>query len=116
MAKGASKLKAGKRIKLTSDSNEYDLHVIADVFDESQDDIAVFFAVTSTTFGQSQSIGNLLDDFKKGFYECNNSDAIAHAQKKGDVNKASQSLLQSLTRRYGANKLGDVQNKVDQVR
>jgi hypothetical protein len=115
MGKGANKLKPGKRIKLQDDSNEYDLHVIADLLDDSQDDTVVFFAVTATHFGQSQSIVNLLDDMKRGFYRDNSSDLIRHAQNKGKAHKATQPLLERLATQYGNDKLGNVQAKVDEV-
>lgn len=115
MGKGANKLKPGKRIKLQDDSNEYDLHVIADLLDDSQDDTVVFFAVTSTHFGQSQSIVNLLDDLKRGFYRATTSDTIRHAQNKGKAHQASQPLLERLATQYGNDKLGSVQAKVDEV-
>jgi len=34
MNKGASKLKPNRRIRLTSDGNDYDLHVMADLLDK----------------------------------------------------------------------------------
>lgn len=48
MSKGASKLTPGKRIRLTSDNNDYDLHVVAEGLEEQDEKVIVFFGKHST--------------------------------------------------------------------
>ena len=50
MNKGASKLQPGKRIRLTSDDNAYDLHVVSDMLDEDQSKPIVFFGALNFLF------------------------------------------------------------------
>jgi len=111
--KGATKLKPEKRIRLTADDNNYDLHVMADTLGES---LLVYFAVASTGFGKSQSVVKLLDDFKAGFLSVNHLGDIEKAKEKGGVNKASQDLFTKLFATYGTDKLKHVQDKVDAVK
>lgn len=113
MDKGASKLKPDKRIRLTADDNNYDLHVMGDTFGDT---LLVYFAVTHTGFGKDHSVPTLLDDFKSGFLRANHSKDIDKAKEKGAVNKASQKLLNELLTKHGTSKLMAVQNKVDQVK
>lgn len=51
MSKGASKLTPGKRIRLTSDNNDYDLHVVAEGLEEQDEKVIVFFGKHSTWQG-----------------------------------------------------------------
>jgi len=113
MNKGALKLKPEKRIRLTADDNNYDLHVMADTLGDS---LLVYFAVTSTGFGKAQSVVKLLDDFKAGFLSMNNLSDIEKAKEKGSVHKASQDLFNKLFTTYGQDKLKSVQEKVDAVK
>jgi len=113
MNKGASKLKPEKRIRLTSDDNKYDLHVMADTLGDS---LLVYFAVTSPEFGKAQSVVKLLDDFKAGFLSANHMSDIEKAKEKGGVHKASQELFSRLFATFGTDKLKQVQEKVEVVK
>lgn len=113
MDKGAAKLKPEKRIRLTADDNNYDLNVMADQFGDT---LLVYFAVTDTGFGKTHSVPNLLDDLKGGFIENHYAGDIEKAKENGSVHKASQKPLGELLKKYGSNKLKDVQDKVDQVK
>jgi len=116
MNKGAPKLKPNKRIKLTSDSSEYDLHVMADTLNNSDENIIVFFAVTDVELGKAHSVAKLLEELKTTFYGTNDADSILNAKAAGEVNKKSQTLLKSIVTKYGSNKIADVQAKVDEVK
>jgi len=115
MNKGSMKLKPEKRIRLTADDNNYDLHVMADTLGAG-DSLLVYFAVTSTGFGKAQSVVKLLDDFKAGFLQANQLSDIEKAKEKGSVHKASQDLFTQLFNTYGTDKLKAVQDKVDAVK
>jgi hypothetical protein len=115
MNKGAAKLKPNKRIRLTSDGNDYDLHVMADLPDGKEDTIVVFFAVTDVDIGKIHNVAKMLEEFKTNFYACTDVAAIKAAKANGAVNKASQSVLESLQKKY-ANKIADVQARVDEVK
>jgi len=112
MDKGAAKLKPEKRIRLTADDNNYDLHVMADTLGDS---LLIYFAVTSTQFGKAQSVPKLLDDFKAGFMSANNYSDIEKAKEKG-LNKSSQDVFNNLFATFGTDKLKNVQDKVDVVK
>jgi len=116
MNKGAQKLKPNKRIRLTSDGNDYDLHVMADLLDSKDDQIIVFFAVTDVEFGKTHSVAKLLEDFKSSFYGANDANSILAAKANGTVHKNSQSLLEALLKKYGQNKLAEVQQRVEEVK
>jgi len=113
--KGAAKLTPGKRIKLTSDNNDYDLHVSSTSLPGDDDNVVVFFAVTETDFGKDHSIGKLFDEFKDGFYASCPASQVAKANS-GACQKQSQNLLNQLIQKYSRSKLKDVQGKVDQVK
>lgn len=113
MDKGASKLKPEKRIRLTADDNNYDLHVMADILNDS---LLIYFAVTDTGFGKNQSVPKLLDEFKAGIKNANPDSELSSAKEKGSVHKTSQALLSQLFTKYGTDKLKNVQAKVDQVK
>jgi len=116
MNKGATKLKPGKRIRLTSDGNDYDLHVMADLLENKEEQVIVFFAVTDVNFGQTHNIVNLLDEMKTAFYENNDAASVKLAKTSGPVNKNSQTFLNNLLKKYGANKLAEVQQRVEEVK
>lgn len=113
MDKGATKLTPGKRIRLTADDNNYDLHVMADTCGES---LIIYFAVTDNGFSKSQNVAQLLDDLKAGFLRANSEGDIEKAKENGSVKKASAQLLNQLFTKYGTDKLKNVQAKVDQVK
>lgn len=115
MNKGAAKLEPGKRIRLTSDDNAYDLHVFTDMMD-GYDTTIVFFAVTELDFGKHFSVSKLLQDLKDGFYDASSKSAIVDAVSSGVVSNNSQPLLTKLVGQYAQSKLQAVQGKVDQVR
>lgn len=114
MDKGATRLTPGKRIRLTADDGNYDLHVMPDTLED--DSLLVYFAVTSTGFGKAQSVPKLLDEFKAGFLSTNHMADIEKAKEKGSVNKNSQQLFAKLFATFGTDKLKNVQDKVDQVK
>jgi len=114
MNRGAPKLKAGRRIRLTSDGNDYDLHVIGDLLENKEDPMIVFFAVTTTDFGPN--VGRLLEDLKTSFYGAHSADTIRVAMEKGPVHKSSPNLLSQLIAKYGTNKIAEVQAAVDKVK
>jgi len=116
MNKGAQKLKPNKRIRLTSDGNDYDLHVMADLLENNEEEIIVFFAVTDVEFGKTHSVAKLLEDFKSSFYSANDTESIRNAKEKGVVHKNSQMLLEALIKKYGQNKIAEVQARVDEVK
>jgi len=116
MNKGASKLKPNRRIRLTSDGNDYDLHVMADLLENKDDQVIVFFAVTDVEFGKTHSVAKLLEEFKSEFYKANDPSTVKIAKQNGPVNKSCQAFLAQLIKKYGANKLADVQQKVEEVK
>jgi len=116
MNKGASKLKPNRRIRLTSDGNDYDLHVMADLLENKDDQVIVFFAVTDVEFGKTHSVAKLLEEFKSEFYKVNDAPLVKTAKQNGPVNKNCQTFLTALIKKYGANKLADVQQKVEEVK
>jgi len=114
MNRGAPKLKAGRRIRLTSDGNDYDLHVMGDLLDNKDEHMIVFFAVTTTDFGPT--VGRLLEDLKTSFYGNHSVDSIRTATEKGSVHKSSAELLNQLIAKYGTNRIAEVQAAVDKVK
>lgn len=114
MNRGAAKIKAGRRIRLTSDTNDYDLHVMGDLLENKEDQMIVFFAVTTVEFGAT--VGRLLEDLKTSFYGANDPGAVKQAKEKGSVHKASANLLTQLITKYGTNKVAEVQAAVDRVK
>jgi len=114
MNRGASKLKAGRRIRLTSDGNDYDLHVMGDLLENKDEHMIVFFAVTTTDFGPT--VGRLLEDLKSSFYSVHSPESIKTAVEKGAVHKSSGTLLSQLIAKYGANRIAEVQAAVDKVK
>jgi len=116
MNKGASKLKPNRRIRLTSDGNDYDLHVMADLLENKDDQVIVFFAVTDVEFGKTHSVAKLLEEFKSEFYKVNDPSSVKIAKQNGPVNKSCQSFLVQLIKKYGVNKIADVQQKVEEVK
>lgn len=118
MAKGAAKLQPNKRIRLTSDANDYDLHVLADQLDDDRAKTIVFFAVTSPDFGKHHTVTSLLRDLKSQFYEqYTNADfSDPNMMNTSQMNKPSQTFLSSIFARYDSSKLRDVMVKVDEVK
>jgi len=116
MNKGASKLKPNRRIRLTSDGNDYDLHVMADLLENKDDQVIVFFAVTDVDFGKTHSVAKLLEEFKSEFYKVNEPNIVKIAKSNTQVHKNCQAFLLQLMKKYGVNKIADVQSKVDEVK
>jgi len=116
MDKGASKLKPTKRIRLTSEDNNYDLHVLTENVDGDDDCLVLFFAVTDPGFGKAHSIAKLLDEMKTAVFENNSPEEIRRAKSGGVVQRTCGDRLQELTEKYGSSKLTEVQDKVDQVK
>lgn len=113
MDKGASKFVEGKRLRLTSDTNNYDLHVLPR---EINDNLIIYFAITDTKFGTVHSLAKLFDDLVHGFTSANSSNDILKAKAGGKVNSNSQSVFETLLAKYGDSKIAQVQQKVDQVK
>jgi len=114
MNRGAAKINAGRRIRLTSDTNDYDLHVMGDHLEDKPTQMIVFFAVTTVEFGVS--VGRLLEDLKAQFYAAHSADAIKGATEKGVCHKSSANMLTALITKYGTNKVAEVQAAVDRVK
>lgn len=112
MDKGAYKLKPGKRLRLTSDDDDYDLHVLSELLEGDADKVLVYFVVTDPTFGQSHHIGRVFDDFRSRFLEVNSVASIMKTSSGGSVHKASQQFLLELATKYGSSKLAEVNEKV----
>jgi len=116
MNKGAPKLLPNKRIRLTSENNEYDLHVMADALEGRDDSIIVFFAITDVEIGKAYSIPKLLDEFKSSFYAAADPGAIRVAKGKGNLHKLTQPTLKSLMKKYGSSKIEEVKQQVEAVK
>jgi len=116
MTKGAQKLKPNKRIRLTSEPDEYDMHVTADLLENKEDQIIVFFAVTTVSFGQTHNIAKLFEEFKTQLYQTNDAASIMSAKSNGTVHKNCQTFMASLIKKYGSNKLAEVQARVEEVK
>jgi len=117
MSKGAAKLQPTKRIRLTSDNNDYDLHVVAELYDgEDEEKQIVFFAVTDPDFGKNFSVAQLLRDFKDGFLHAVKAPDIEEAGGGGAVQRQAQPVLDRLLKHYGSSKLKGVQDKVEEVK
>lgn len=117
MSKGAAKLQPNKRIRLTSDNNDYDLHVVAELYDgDDEDKQIVFFAVTEPDFAKNFSVAQLLRDFKDGFLHAVKGPDIEEAGGGGAVQRQAQPVLDRILKHYGSSKLANVQNKVDEVK
>jgi len=115
MNNGAEKLKPNKRVRLTSDGEQYDLHLLADLVDQDPNHMIVFFAVTDNAFSKVHSVTYLLEEFKTCLYNENDSESIKNAKTNGTVHQKSQIFLQQLVVKYGEDKLSDAQDKVKQV-
>lgn len=117
MSKGAQKLQIGKRIRLTSDDNQYDVHVLCESLDDNDVKCLVFFAICSSEFGKTQSITNLFRDYKNLFYEQYNINNIwSSAASNISTNDKLNSGVNKLFNQYNTNLLGAVSVKVEQVR
>jgi len=112
MDKGSFKLKPGKRLRLTSDDDDYDLHVLSELLDGDADKVLVYFVVTDPAFGQSHHIGRVFEDFRVQFMDVNQMAQILKASSGGAVHKASQQFLMELATKYGSSKLAEVTEKV----
>jgi len=112
MSKGAAKLKPGRRLRLISDNQDYDLHVLPDLRDGH---IIVFFAVTDTDFNKTH-VRDLFHDFQNVFYHENDMESIKSAVSGGTVNTNSQNLLDYLMKKHNQSKLQEVQMKAEEVK
>jgi len=116
MSKGSSKLQVGKRIRLTPDSAQYDLHVLTDGLDSDELKTVVFFAITHPKFDQHQSITQLFKDFKSVIYDSFTVFDIEIARELGKIHSQSQSSLSKLLTQYNSSKLMKVQSQVAEVK
>lgn len=96
MLKGATKLKPGKRIRLTSDDNAYDVHVLPDAINGDESRVLVFFVVTAPDFGKNHPLTNLLRDLKTGFYNAFQNEDLATAKSGSGINRQAQQLFSQL--------------------
>lgn len=115
MDKGAKKLTIKKRIRLTSDDEDYNLHVMADTLENDMEKLIVYFVVTSTGFS-TPPISHVLEEFRTNFLLVNDVQSIQKAKAKGQVHKQSQTLLKNLATKHKSTKLQDVQLRVDEVK
>ena len=118
MNKGANKLQPGKRIRLTSDNNDYDLQVLADHAEDDPSNTLIFFAVTDPSFAKHHTVSALLRDFKKDFYEAVQARDLqaAGTTTTGGLQRQCTPLLQRLYATYNVSKLREVQAKVEKVK
>jgi len=119
MNKGASKLENGKRIRLTSDSNDYDLHVLADYVNDEPTQVLVFFAITDPAFPKHHTVGQLFKDMKQQFYETYPEIGEKFEEltsTKTTLRTSSQSFLNYLFNQYSTSRLSEVNMKVERVR
>ena len=116
MNKGANKLQPGKRIRLTSDNNDYDLHVLADHADDDPAHTLIFFAVTDPSFGKHHTVSSLLRELKKAFYDAVDVKELTATGSTGSLNRQMQQPLQRLFGTYNQSKLREVQAKVERVK
>jgi len=124
MKKGARKLIPDKRIRLTSEQNEYDLHVVADAFAGDQLNIVVFFAISDNEFGKHHSVSSLLNDMKEELYkEVEAGDLLKPATEQ--IKQKVDNLLNDVASRYLTNQQDikksiqdakdELQRQIDQV-
>lgn len=117
MDKGAARFSIGKRLRLTSDANNYDLHVLPEsVTENGVTHTIIYFAITDTKLGTVHSIPKLFDDLKSGFLGANKTSEICKAKAGGSCNSNSGSVFTALLKRYGDSKIAQVQKKADAVK
>lgn len=119
MARGATKLQPGVRLKLASDDGTYDVHVMPQELDleTPQPVIVVFFAIADPQFSVNYSISKMFSDFVDRFMESCDAQSINSASSSsGPVAQKSQSLLNDLLNRHERSRLRDVNQKVDVVK
>ena len=116
MNKGANKLQPGKRIRLTSDNNDYDLHVLADHAEDDPALTVIFFAVTDPSFGKHHTVSSLLRELKKDFYAATDVRELTATTSTGSLNRQLQQPLARIFSAYNQSKLREVQAKVEKVK
>ena len=114
MKKGASRISAGKRIRLTSEENNYDLYITAYPYDGEEK--AAFFVIVDTKFGVDASISKLFEEYKEGFFKLVDAKTIGSAKAKGKAHKKTEAFLQQILVKYGSSKLDGVKNQVDEIK
>jgi len=101
----AFKLQPGKRICLTADSHDYEVHVVADLMDtpDGSDDktLIVFFAVADPSFGRKHNVSMLLKEMRTELFAACTAEEVRTAVAKGVVQTKSATFLQTLLSRYG---------------
>jgi len=114
MRKGARKLIPDKRIRLTSEQNDYDLHVVADAFAGDKTNIVVFFAVTDNEFSKHHSVSSLLNDMKTELYkEVEATDLLKPAT--DTVREKIGTLLTEVASRY-VTQPGDIKKSIQEAK
>jgi len=114
MKKGARKLIPDKRIRLTSELNEYDLHVVADAFAGDKTNIVVFFAVTDNEFSKHHSVSSLLNDMKTELYKVVDADDLLKPATEPVTQKIA-ALLTEVASRYVTNP-SDVKKSIQEAK
>jgi len=115
MNKGAQKLQHSKRIKLTSDNADYEVHALTDILNEDTNHKIVFFAVTDIDFAKNFTVAKLLQDFKDAFYMNCSPSEIASANSNG-LQRQMDKTLSAIIQKYGSSKLASVNAKVGEVK
>lgn len=126
IAKGSQKLMVGRRIRLISEENHYDLHVLAEAIDDLASDsnaanLIIFCAITSQDFSVYFPIGNLLKDFRVNFYNAISHDKslLTSSNKANSLNKLCLTQLNKLFSQYNSpnnNPLLHATNQVNAVK
>jgi len=114
MDKGAAKLTPDKRIRLTSDGNDYDLHVMLSNY-PGGDMPLVFFVFADAAFSKNASVQQMLNEFRDDYFAANDESDVEKAKEKSP-NKATKDLLDRLLAKYSASKLQEVSGKVEAVK
>jgi len=116
MNKGAHILQPGKRIRLTSDNDDYELHAMKDSFNEDINDKIVFFAVTDIDFAKNYLVATLLQDIKDELYMNCSPYEIVNATANSLQRQLDKSLFGVIQKyAYGSSKLATVKTKADDV-
>jgi hypothetical protein len=126
MDKAGAKLSPEKRIRLTADGNNYDLHVMMthppygtpgkpEAERLAQEIPIVFFLVTDDSFTKNTSMQQLFADFKEGFFSANHGVDLTKLKNKSP-SKENKVMFDRLIAKYSVSKLAQVSAKVDAVK
>jgi len=103
-----------KRVRMTTNDNEFEIHLLP--YNVDEDCRIIFFAITDPSFSSSFDIADLFTHFKSGFLDMHEDRNIKKAKAGGRLNKDSKELLRKAMEKYGESKLTKVQRQVDEVK